>query len=128
MGEDPIGFTSGDSNFYRYVLNSPNILRDPTGEKASCKKKIQLVLQAAVIFACKTFPNKCTASDSCFMLKIKKGIKYTCIGARTTINYICYKGGDKGHRDAIEQMRNGIRKCNKIYKKNKCDKKKCDGN
>ena len=32
LGEDPIGFTSGDMNFYRYVLNNPVNLTDPRGE------------------------------------------------------------------------------------------------
>jgi uncharacterized protein RhaS with RHS repeats len=32
LGEDPIGFASDDTNFYRYVLNSPNNLIDPQGE------------------------------------------------------------------------------------------------
>ena len=31
MGEDPIGFSSGDSNFYRYVGNSPAYWTDPSG-------------------------------------------------------------------------------------------------
>jgi RHS repeat-associated protein len=29
---DPIGFASGDTNFYRYVLNNPNIYKDPSGK------------------------------------------------------------------------------------------------
>ena len=32
MGEDPIGFTSGDTNFYRYVGNSPINFIDPSGK------------------------------------------------------------------------------------------------
>ena len=32
MSEDPLGFSAGDINFYRYVLNSPNNLIDPHGE------------------------------------------------------------------------------------------------
>ena len=31
MGEDPIGFSSGDFNFYRYVSNSPINFADPSG-------------------------------------------------------------------------------------------------
>ena len=31
LSEDPIGFNSRDQNLYRYVLNSPIILTDPTG-------------------------------------------------------------------------------------------------
>jgi len=32
LSEDPIGFSSGDSNFYRYVGNRPLIYIDPYGE------------------------------------------------------------------------------------------------
>ena len=32
MSEDPIGFSSGDSNFYRYVGNNPLSYQDPYGE------------------------------------------------------------------------------------------------
>ena len=35
LGEDPIGFSSGDSNFYRYVGNSPVGFSDPFGYKIS---------------------------------------------------------------------------------------------
>jgi hypothetical protein len=31
LGEDPIGFASGDFNFYRYVGNEPINLTDPSG-------------------------------------------------------------------------------------------------
>jgi uncharacterized protein RhaS with RHS repeats len=31
LGEDPIGFSSGDFNFYRYVGNSPAYWIDPSG-------------------------------------------------------------------------------------------------
>jgi hypothetical protein len=32
LREDPLSFTAGDTNLYRYVLNSPTIYTDPTGE------------------------------------------------------------------------------------------------
>jgi RHS repeat-associated protein len=32
--QDPIGFTTGDANLYRYVGNSPLTMTDPTGESA----------------------------------------------------------------------------------------------
>ncbi len=34
LSEDPIGFASGDFNFYRYVYNSPTYFTDSTGESA----------------------------------------------------------------------------------------------
>jgi uncharacterized protein RhaS with RHS repeats len=32
LSEDPIGFASGDFNWYRYVFNSPVNITDPNGE------------------------------------------------------------------------------------------------
>jgi len=34
LGEDPIGFSSGDFNFYRYTWNSPTNFIDPYGYNA----------------------------------------------------------------------------------------------
>ena len=34
LSEDPIGFLSGDANFYRYVKNQPINMRDPNGKDA----------------------------------------------------------------------------------------------
>jgi hypothetical protein len=31
LSEDPLGFTAGDANVYRYVLNSPTNFTDPSG-------------------------------------------------------------------------------------------------
>ena len=36
IAEDPTGFGSGDPNFYRYVMNNPLILIDPSGRKCTC--------------------------------------------------------------------------------------------
>ena len=41
LSEDPIGFESGDSNFYRYVENNPLTFIDPYGEVNSrCITKV----------------------------------------------------------------------------------------
>ena len=41
LSEDPIGFKSGDSNFYRYVENNPLTFIDPYGEVNSrCITKV----------------------------------------------------------------------------------------
>jgi len=32
LSQDPIGFTSKDSNYYRYVFNRPQLRRDPSGK------------------------------------------------------------------------------------------------
>jgi RHS repeat-associated protein len=36
VSEDPTGFGSGDPNFYRYVMNNPVVLIDPSGRKCAC--------------------------------------------------------------------------------------------
>jgi RHS repeat-associated protein len=35
ISQDPIGFTAGDANLYRYVFNSPTNFTDPSGEKTA---------------------------------------------------------------------------------------------
>jgi RHS repeat-associated protein len=133
LGEDPIGFISGDFNIYRYVGNSPVIFNDPSGKKGaksrkgkdnrsnrSCKKVTQRILQSSVNNACKKSKNSCKGTDSCDELMRKKSLKTPCIIARLLINKICFKGGNKGHKQAIAEMNNGRDKCDKLFKQNKC--------
>jgi RHS repeat-associated protein len=40
LSEDPLRFQSGDSNFYRYVLNNPIGFRDPAGMSCQCRYTI----------------------------------------------------------------------------------------
>jgi len=42
LSQDPIGFSSGDFNFYRYVGNSVTNLRDPMGLTATCPSSPQV--------------------------------------------------------------------------------------
>jgi hypothetical protein len=42
LSEDPIGFASGDFNFYRYVGNGPVNLNDPSGENPLIALRIAL--------------------------------------------------------------------------------------
>ena len=34
IGEDPLGFASGDANFYAYVGNAPTVFIDPFGQRS----------------------------------------------------------------------------------------------
>ncbi len=47
LAQDPIGFTAGDGNQYRYVLNSPIILTDPSGSCIVCGSRISYHEQVA---------------------------------------------------------------------------------
>lgn len=49
MSEDPIGFTAGDTNFYRYVFNRPVLTTDPDGKISQFAGAIILIGLGAVI-------------------------------------------------------------------------------
>jgi RHS repeat-associated protein len=49
--EDPLGFYGGDTNLYRYVLNSPSNLQDPTGNCPMCVTVLVGALSGAAIDA-----------------------------------------------------------------------------
>ena len=59
LSEDPIGFRSGDTNFYRYVWNLPNNYRDPEG-----KFGLPGAIAGAVTGAVMSFYNPCTGTWS----------------------------------------------------------------
>jgi len=42
ISEDPIGFMSADTNFYRYVINNPIRNIDPLGLVEYCKRQLNL--------------------------------------------------------------------------------------
>ena len=76
LSVDPIGFRSGDENFFRYVNNSPVQLRDPLGLKTSaeclgdfidcldaCKAMCPGTLRRArCILGCSSIYTKCLAT------------------------------------------------------------------
>ena len=79
MGEDPIGFRSGDFNWYRYVLGDPVGLLDPSGLKtrgaigARTSKKLGDAIAGAVSSAGaaianaidNAFPDETTCGNTC---------------------------------------------------------------
>ena len=54
---------------------------------------------------------RCSGLDSISTLDNKIGYQSFCIEARKRINNRCFDGGDKGHKRAIKQRYNSIRKC-----------------
>jgi RHS repeat-associated protein len=57
LSEDPIGFTAGDTNLYRYVNNGPTMAVDPTGEL------VAWYAEASVKFVPTATPVKVTGGD-----------------------------------------------------------------
>lgn len=49
ISEDPLGFEGGDTDLYRFVLNSPTNLYDPTGNCPWCKAGLSGALGGAAV-------------------------------------------------------------------------------
>ncbi len=82
---------------------------------SGCTPGEQMRLQQEVTLHCKTVPTKCFNTDSCPVLEGKMETINACISARTKINMKCFKGGDAGHKQAIEEKINSLVKCQGIF-------------
>ena len=51
LSEDPIGFDSGDFNWYRYVWDSPVNLKDPNGQFAIFIPILEVIIDVAIASA-----------------------------------------------------------------------------
>jgi len=67
--------------------------------------------QDKVNFECKAKLEKCSGTDSKDVLNSKIGQFSRCMDARKDINTACFKGGDIGHKEAINSANNGINTC-----------------
>jgi|GEM_PF-2587997 len=67
-----------------------------------CSDSIRIPLQNAVEKHCKGEKSRCNTADGCSILSAKIAKINACILARTIINTKCFKGGDKGHKTAVE--------------------------
>lgn len=83
--------------------------------QSDCTEATKRMLQNEVQKYCKGEPTKCNPMDECATLERKMHIAMQCIQARTRINMRCYKGGDRGHQQAIEERINSLVKCQSIY-------------
>ncbi|EKD26167.1 MAG: YD repeat-containing protein, partial [uncultured bacterium] len=107
LSEDPIGFNSGDWNFYRYVGNNVINEIDPIGLKAWYK---YLGLGS---------PKGCDKNDSCPILYLKRTVIDLAIAARAAETIRRMWTGqiyDSGHLWQILQLTIMHDKCSKIIK------------
>ncbi len=67
-------------------------------------------LQNRVENACRSLP-ACRSGQSIDVLKATVKRHSACIDARTRIDSTCFKGGDRGHRQQIQDRTNSIQNC-----------------
>ena len=78
-------------------------------------------LNAGVQGNCKTpAPRACKRTDSCAVLFAKRAHFGRCLNAREAREESCFKGGNSGHRQQIQQVRNAIGRCNEHLAANAC--------
>jgi RHS repeat-associated protein len=119
--KDPIGFLGG-INLYAYVGDNPVNSIDPYGlrRKGRCTPAQFILLQGAVIIACKIGKRACDASQECSTLRVNLAKNLACAAARDAINNQCFNGGDQGHRTAANEARNAARRCEELIVKKGC--------
>ena len=80
-----------------------------------CTPKEHEALQNAVDVAC-SYPSRCTANQSPAIWRLNIEIKQKCINARSAINNKCYKGGNVGHKQAVDEQNLGIARCEEFLR------------
>ncbi len=124
--QDPLEFAGGDSNFYAYVGNNPINWVDPLGQLMSPRDakdkrdEVCALLRTAVVVACKETSTRCEESDPCEVLRFKIAVKSLCIVAQQTLTKTCYPH-DPTHKDRIEELKGGIRRCERFLRAKNCD-------
>lgn len=60
---------------------------------------------------CKKISRACKKEDSLLTLQAKAAAGEACVAARSRREDQCYRGGDRDHRDQIEQRKNQVKNC-----------------
>jgi Novel toxin 16 len=109
--------------FLPFAVASADGLKPP----GDCTEKRHRQLQDVVDMHCQpAFPGeqlRCEDTDTCAILWNKQERFRKCYNARSTINTECFRGGDKGHRDAAISADNAMKRCYKIRTEKKCEDK-----
>ncbi|QRK10006.1 hypothetical protein JQX13_07865 [Archangium violaceum] len=85
---------------------------DPLVTGRTCDVAQCITLQASVNAACKSPPpNSCARLTGCSALKQERAKWLQCYIARTTINTVCWGGGDAGHQQAAAQAIQNVGTC-----------------
>jgi hypothetical protein len=94
-------------------------LPPPDGTVSTCPPDVTAKLQLQVELMCnsKGVSSSCTKFDTCPALLEKIAIAESCIQARKTIMNQCFGGGDKIHKDQVENRERGVAKCRAIYER-----------
>ena len=59
MQEDPLGFSAGDVNFYRYALDNPVNLTDPSGMQITIPAPNPIIIPISIGLWCALNPKAC---------------------------------------------------------------------
>ena len=139
LGEDPIGFESKDTNWYRYTWNNPVNLVDSdglSGKKSDiakdiiycaknpkkCRKTVCNKLNSLMHTVCDKPGLSCKGNDTYITLQLKRARLQTCLMLRDAVTFCHGRAKDPnpaGHNRQKEQTRRRIEDCKK--KLNKCD-------
>lgn len=82
---------------------------------SDCTESVRRNLQNEVEKHCKGEKSACTSADSCPTLSYKMERLQNCISARVKINTKCFKGGDFGHNQQVQEKVNSLVRCQSFY-------------
>jgi phage shock protein A len=85
-------------------------------DTGDCTQEQHDQLQANVKNECEYPPlERCTQAQDCATLKANLERFQGCYDARKKIMDVCYGGGDPGHDDELDSVRNGLNRCLTIF-------------
>ena len=93
---------------------------EPTHASRTCTDEEHRALKQEVGRACKTTGMKCYEHQSCAELIANWLTHQRCIAARITIMDKCFNGGDKDHKQEVDNYRVGAAACSNIMALKRC--------